>query len=267
MTELAIEEIKKIQLELLDEVDLFCKNNNISYYLYYGSLIGAIRHQGYIPWDDDIDILMPRPDYDKFCELYKRNSNNKYRLFTVDSKDYIYPFAKISDTTTAVVEKWMLTNVLGVNIDIFPLDGVPENLNRFKCKARIVLAYHYIQQLTSREQKARKTFVMTVLSYLLYYPLKFFGQKYWLRRIDKIIRAIDYNSSNYVGNFSIDTYIKKERFKKEWFSGSINMLFEGKKYPVPIGYDSVLKALYGRYMELPPKEKRVNKHENKAYKL
>ena len=116
-----VEELKHIQLDMLSDIAEFCEQNNIKYFLAYGTLIGAIRHKGYIPWDDDIDICMPRPDYDKFLSLYnKKDSAYKAVAFELD-ENYKLPFAKVNDTRTVMWETMYDQDVFGVYIDVFPL--------------------------------------------------------------------------------------------------------------------------------------------------
>lgn len=260
------DELKAIELDILVSFDSICKKYNLTYYLAYGTLLGAVRHKGFIPWDDDIDVFMPRPDYDKLISIVGNMLiDGKYELQTPVTKDYIYPFAKLSDIRTRVIEKWMLTNILGVYIDIFPLDGVPAEMSTFNDTTKRLLNYHYLLCLTSRHMKMRKSIWMTIVSCLLYYPLRVLGYKRWINKIVGLASAIGFDKSEYVGNLSIDTYIKKERYLREDFGKPELIEFEGKYFYAPHDSDAILSTTYGDYMKLPPVEQRVKKHENEAY--
>ena len=141
-----IEELRKIQLDILRHVDDFCKVYKIKYFLCGGSMIGAVRHHGYIPWDDDIDIMLLREDYDKLISLYSKTDNSEYKLhcFNLD-KDFLKPFVKIDNSKTVLEEIVADPIKMGVNIDVFPIDVVPNDksqqkkmYNRFKLYKTII---------------------------------------------------------------------------------------------------------------------------------
>lgn len=122
-----IEEIKKIQLEILKYVDQFCSQNNIKYALGYGTLIGAVRHKGFIPWDDDIDIIMRRNDYNRFIELFSKETG-RYKVWSHNLQtDYPIPYAKVTDEKTLKLEGTNYYVERGVDIDVFPLDDLPND--------------------------------------------------------------------------------------------------------------------------------------------
>lgn len=266
MKKMTLEEMKRVEFDILVKFDELCKEHNLRYYIAYGTLIGAVRHKGFIPWDDDIDVVMPRPDYEKLCDLYRNKLvGEHYRLIDSESKDYIYAFAKFFDTNTHIDEQWMITNILGVYIDIFPLDGLPSNEKQRIALVKKTLRYHYYLLLTSRKNKSRKNMIKTALSYIAYYPMATLGYKRWIKKIENLITQIGYEESQLVGNLAIDTYIKKQCFDRKWFEEAVDLQFEGRFFPAPKGYDLFLKKIYGNYMELPPKEQRIKKHENNAF--
>lgn len=126
---ISFEEHKKIQLSILRDIDVFCQKNQIKYFLAFGTLLGAIRHKGFIPWDDDIDIAMPRPDYNKFILSFNGMVDNLKVLAPEIDLDYYAPYANVYDTRTVLEEKGTshLKFEIGVKIDVFPIDGVPTN--------------------------------------------------------------------------------------------------------------------------------------------
>lgn len=130
MKEISVSQAKQILLEILQEFHQFCHRENLRYSLYAGSLIGALRHQGFIPWDDDIDVLMPREDYERLFHLYRTSPHPAY-LELNDSRTrpgYFYPFMKLEDTRTIMIGKGKERVRIGLHIDIFPLDGMPKSL-------------------------------------------------------------------------------------------------------------------------------------------
>ena len=123
---LALEEIKKIEMELLVDLTNICKENQLKYYLTGGTLLGAIKYQGFIPWDDDIDLALPRKDYMKLIEILEQRKNSKYKMLSVyHTKDMYLPFGKYVDTETVVVENAKPIKEYGVYLDVYPIDGVP----------------------------------------------------------------------------------------------------------------------------------------------
>ncbi|MFR5682857.1 MAG: phosphorylcholine transferase LicD [Clostridia bacterium] len=129
---MSLEEIKSIQLDILSQVANYCDRNGLRYFLAYGTLLGAVRHKGYIPWDDDIDIMMPRPDYMQFINSF----NNEKCALRVGShyldKNYPYVIAKVYDTSTLCKENIDVEYSIGINIDVFPIDGLPETERSFR---------------------------------------------------------------------------------------------------------------------------------------
>lgn len=260
------DELKLIELELLIAFDKICKNNGLRYYLAYGTLLGAVRHKGFIPWDDDIDIWMPRKDYDNLVKLYSdKLINNRYILKGIESTDYIYAFAKFIDFRTKIEERWMLTNILGVYIDVFPLDSIPNKPVQRDIFIRKIMFAHYGSLLSTRENKSRSKAVITLVSKLVYYPVKAVGYKRWLHLVEKLCKRYSMQNTGFVGNLSLDTYIHKECYEQHWFEPPVLLEFEGHSFNAPNNYSKILHAIYGDYMQLPPVEQRVKKHESRAF--
>lgn len=263
MKQLSTDEIKKIQKDILDTITEYCDEEGLIYYLGYGTLLGAVRHQGYIPWDDDIDILMPRPDYDKLLNNFKTED---YKIYTneVDS-DYYYTFAKASYEKSILKEN--LDNAfdkLGVNIDIFPLDGCPETEEERKKKFKQIenrLKLLYVHAVPSdRKRKWYKDLFLQLVKF----GSSFMNQSNLVRSIDKISAKNDYHEASMVGNLVFNSGYH-EIMNKEIFAERIKLVFEDKKYFVPTHYDKYLTNIYGDYMKLPPVEKRVTHHDFQAF--
>ena len=269
MKEINVDELKKIQIDILDYFDLFCKKNNIKYWLDYGTLLGAVRHKGYIPWDDDIDIGMLREDYAKAEKLFNIQSDGFYVFKTPNNDNsFRYPFGKLIQTNTVLNEYGDQGIKTGVYIDVFPYDNAPDDTKRAQkqFKKRELLGRIRRLQLPMRDGLSiKKKIAFQLMSCML---------KIIPRNM--INRAIDRNASKYmhvetknVASFT-DTYTdvyqtKQLLIPKQLFRDLAEAEFEHKTYPVPKDYDTWLTSLYGDYMTLPPEEKRIAHHVFEAY--
>lgn len=257
-----MDDIKRIQVEILDVVSDFCEKNGIKYWIDGGTLLGAIRHKGYIPWDDDIDVGMLRSDYDKFVKLFNDGSG-KYRLECIEkSKSFYLPFGKVLDTDTVLYEPDENGYKTAINIDIFVYDNAPDNdaiVERMYNRRDFLRTNYYLQNMKSafRGNTIKRCFV-----YLISIVYKCFPSDYFIKKIvDNSKRYMDENTKR-VGNF-----VGWAKFvcDKRVFDSFIDVEFEGKEYKAPIGYDEWLTGFYGDYMQLPPEEKRVTHHSFIAY--
>lgn len=254
-----IDEMRKIQLNMLNSIHQFCINNSIRYSLSGGSLIGAVRHHGYIPWDDDIDLMMPRPDYEHFVSSYE---DGYYKVQTYKNDDtYWYPFCKVYDERTVLVESHIKS---GVYIDIFPIDGMPdEGTTKKLIDKRISLVFKNIYY-TSKVYKFQQG--NPLLLRLKYYVKRMMvpNREKSVQELEDMCTAYSFEKSEYAGVF-VGGYGIKERMEKKVFLKYVDMLFEGMSCKCIAEYDTYLSHLYGDYMALPPKEKRVTHHTYKAY--
>lgn len=265
MKTMSIEELREIQLRILSEVATYCKRNGIKYFLCGGSLLGAVRHNGYIPWDDDIDIALLRSDYEKLVADFNTDST-LYTLYTSENKeDYPYPFAKISYNNSILVEENdVLPFNIGVNIDIFPIDTVPEedklqrDLIKSIMKKRNVLNLKSI--VVNKERKCYKNAILKVGKF--FYKLK--STKSIVNDIIKLAKMYESQSSNLAG-IIVWGYGEREIVSKNIFNDVISMKFEGYEYDVPVGYHDWLTSVYGDYLVLPPLDKQSSHHAFKAY--
>lgn len=266
--EVTSEELKKIGIDILKYVDRICRENNINYFLAFGSLLGAVRHRGYIPWDDDIDICMLRSDYDRFRSIMiHKNEYNFIDLST--NNDYYFLFGRVSDKKTRLVlpHKPEIHN-LGVFIDVFPIDNAPSVEERSRWyNEYLVLRRKMLATVpsTARYQKwGLKTtyrFLKRLPSRFKYKPIKY--KDYCQEIISLVSKYNTYNSEQVV---VFDTpYGLKTIMDREIFNSIIELEFEGNRFYAPKDYDAYLKTLYGDYMQLPPVEKRISSHGFKAY--
>ena len=261
---MTFEEVKKVELEILSKVADFCEKNNLRYFLAYGTLIGAVRHGGFIPWDDDIDIWMPRKDYNLFLKDFNREDN---RYLAVSPYDDIacHSMTKVIDTKTVKMEtgiKYKNGN-LGVDVDIFPIDGEPQSDKDFsKWYKKLYRQYQNYYYLICDPKAGKRNFVFSLL-------VRLSGKKKsdFIKKAEVLHEMYPYEKSRFVGAVETMHNSPKNRFKKEWFEESITINFENCRFKIPICYDEILKQMYGDYMTLPPEDKQVTHHSNINYWL
>ena len=261
MKKLKLDEIKEIELEILLTFDKFCKENGLKYYLAGGTLLGAIRHKGFIPWDDDIDVCMPREDYERFLNLYI--DEKKYVLVSNSIGNFTAPFGGLQNAYTKVVSDYS-EGESKLWIDIFPVDGLSENLDEVKRVYKKCTFYRKILLLASAKIGEGKTIFNKYIKYILKPIAMFYGKQRCVKNIEKIAAQYPYDESKYVGIVTWGLYGAGERMLKSEFEKSIEVEFEGHKFPAFSCWDSYLRGLYGDYMQLPPIEKRKS-HDMVAY--
>ncbi|MFI3319046.1 MAG: LicD family protein [Rikenellaceae bacterium] len=262
MRKLTLDQIKDIQLSILKTVDAFCRANGIKYTLAGGTLIGAVRHKGYIPWDDDIDIYMLRKDYERFVNEF---TTQNHKVYTYQNCDYYnMSFAKVSDERTVMNEYLLDMKSIGINIDVFPVDNIPDNEFRakffMKCAWLYRKASDYKRFLVLKDKGAIKNVILRIYK-ILVYPISL---KLLSRRINQIATKYAGQSTKYVGNV-IHGYGSKERCLNIGWDKHIEMEFEGEKFLVISSYDTYLKNVFGDYMTPPPIEKQVSCHDYEAF--
>jgi len=254
-------ESRQIQLAILDDVDQFCREQHIRYSLCGGTLLGAVRHKGYIPWDDDIDLMMPRTDYDRFLQTYASACNQVIDLSTLES--CTEQFAKVSRKGTWMEDVILHRRLWGVNIDIFPIDGLPSDYSSYTdslCRIHDSIIVH-----CPVYKAARKNRTYWRIRYRLKTLLK--GKRedilFLKRELNMMVRnhrPEDSPLSTVIfGDFKIFP------FPTGLFYEMREMVFEGKNYKCISDTDTYLHAVYGDYMTLPPEEKRVSNHLYTSY--
>lgn len=265
--QLNLEQIKQEELSILSFIDSLCRKHDIRYCLAYGTLLGAVRHQGFIPWDDDIDICMPRPDYERFLQIWDKEINNKktsFKLFSPQTNEaYYYEYAKIISSNTICKINQPLEEIkgTGVWIDIFPLDGVPNYFFIHFWKLRILRGLRSLSVYTS---VPKVNSIKSLCIYILWKTIKKIGWKFFQKRVISLSQHYKYNESNYV-SVSVLAENIKHKYNKELFENTTEVTFEAKKFYSPKDYHSYLKTTYGDYMQLPSEEKRISNHSFEAY--
>ena len=261
MKELTIEELKQYQLGILNVVADYCEKNDIKYWIDCGTLLGAVRHKGYIPWDDDIDVGMLREDYDKF--IYSFNSSSeRYKVYSIENNpNFYFPHAKVLDTETLLYEPDENGLKLHINIDIFIYDNAPDDdcvvRKMFDRRDKLLRAKGFRLFKYNSPKKLKK-----IVGRCLNLLLKVFPKNYFDKKIIENSKKYFGAKTERVGNFSS---FSRTCCHKRIFTDFTTIEFEGREYSCPVGYDEWLKAFYGDYMQLPPKEKQISHHKFKAY--
>ena len=270
MRQLKHKEIQNEEIKILKEFINICQKNKLKYYIMAGTLLGAIRHKGFIPWDDDIDVCVPRNDYDILIKKIKNGQitmNNSFEFKSKELNNYFHPFLKF-------VNKNILTNTSQKNatdkylwIDIFPLDGTPENKKEAKkyMNRMFALGHIYVVKNTSFLNIIKKTQNKKNVPAKLI--VKFFtifiSNKYLADTLIKEAKRYNYDDSRYIAN-TIWPGPLKMFHEKSVFEAEIDIMFENMKVKAFSGYDTYLKENYGDYMKLPPENKRYT-HSFDAY--
>lgn len=260
--EVDIKKLKQIELKILEQFINICNKENLKYYVLGGTMLGAVRHKGFIPWDDDIDVGMPRDDYEKFLNVAQKYLPKEYFLQThVTDMEYPLNFAKIRNSNTTFIETSLnKCNINhGVFIDIFPLDYYPTNNIKsiFFDIYNTILSFRIsnVFNLENINYPFYKKIIRKTISSILkiIYP----NIKSALQKREKLFKLVRESSLviNYCGAWG-----KKEMVPVEWYGKGIEMQFENLTIKVPTYYDKWLTQVYGNYMQLPPKEKQIAHH-------
>lgn len=266
---LCLEDLKMVEVGILKAFDAYCKKHELTYWLGYGTLLGAVRHKGFIPWDDDIDLLMPYGDYRKMIDLANSGQvmGDHYRIATPEiegSPSFHCPFGKIYDTRTCVRQDEVLDNLAaseGVWVDIFPLVGLPENASEARNLQEHFYRLYAKSRLASCHFRKGNSFLGTVGRVVSLFPARLKGCRFYLDAIDSASRkAPSFHKAE-----SVIAPVEPSRvFNRDNFKDTVYLEFEGGTFPVPAGWDALLTEGYGDYMQLPPQEKRVSNHSFKA---
>lgn len=281
MKELGITEIKKLALDILKSIALFCDTNQLQYFLAYGTMLGAVRHHGFIPWDDDIDIIMPRPDYEKFLKTYNGFNPNYYIASIENDFNYTYTMSKVFDLRTKLKDLtlWKSYPKGGVFVDVFPIDGLPDSpvaQNKlFQHQQLLNLIYHsscmkytYSRHYVDSKNKLAKIkgFIRTFLKFgavTLMHPIP---TNKILLKINRDAQTFPFIQAKYK-SVLIDCASgnKREVLPAELFAERKKYKFEDQEFWGFANSDFYLKHLFNNYMEMPPEDRRVSHHNFKVY--
>ena len=265
MRPISADELKTIQLNVLQAVHDFCEKEQIRYSLSCGTLLGAVRHGGYIPWDDDIDKMMPRPDYERFCQTFPGAFSN-YAIQNYHNDDtFWYNFGKVYDTRTILYEPGARC---GVYVDIFILDGLPDNKEEISKLASTAgyLLWHDLRYAT-KEFKVKTNIKKKFLHFFKYQLRKHLVPKRLTtaNKIDNLLKSHQFSSSPLAGLFFFDKILTV--LNRQVYESYSSIKFEGRTFKSIADTDTWLKSQYGNYMKLPPVEQQVGRHNIKAYWL
>ncbi|MCR4633457.1 MAG: LicD family protein [Erysipelotrichaceae bacterium] len=258
MEKLSLDEVRKVSLDILIDIADYCERNDLRYFLSVGTLLGAVRHKGFIPWDDDIDIMMPRPDYERLLKEY----DGRYRLLKPESGLLYYAKAYDPDTVKYETDTdYKKNKAIGVDIDIFPLDGIVNDEKIVQKLYKRTCFLEALLRLSNQPIFLRKNPVKCINRII---P-RIIGSRNLVRLIEKNAKTYDYDKSDYV---------IRMRYSPNGFTGALPKSvyekdygeFEGHRFVIPKGYDAFLTAFFGDYMVLPPEDKRVT-HIFECYRL
>lgn len=266
MNEISNKELKNIEYDLLKKVHDFCAKNNLKYYLWGGTLLGSVRHNGFIPWDDDIDIAMPRADYEAFIHSFEFDDCSVMHCET--NKGYHAPYAKAYDKSTIKIESISVANEysIGVDVDIFPIDSYQDinAVTKTLKKRKLLLALRRISLLNYRTVTSLKNICINMLVW--------FVRKVCRITPNKISRKINQLAMSFSGENAENCMLYADSNLKtpilidsSWQNELLLYKFEDREFYIPTGYDKILTVCYGDYMTPPPEDKRVTHHGFKAY--
>lgn len=271
MKELTLREIQLSSLEILKTFADICEKNGFKYVLAYGTLLGAVRHKGFIPWDDDLDVIMPRPDYNKFIEYCKNHTDELKPLELMHystNKRYIYPITRLSNSTYIADYNIAQDYGLGTFIDIYPFDGCgnnEEDIQKIYDKSKKLIVLISLAGQKKYEKSHHGKIVRSIGKLIVYCFAHLIGVNKLCKAIDNKSQRISCETSNYLGCTVWDNCCKNSVLKSI-FDDIIYIDFEDKQFAVPREYDAVLTKWYGDYMKLPPESERVGHHYYKIYK-
>lgn len=253
ITELS--ELKDIELEVMKKIHLFCVENDIHYFLCFGTLIGAIRHKGFIPWDDDIDIYMDRNNYEKFLTLFSKECKKMGLAYANHLTQTYYGrnITKVFDSNTILTEpQYISDDPIGVFVDVWPLDGTPNSF--IVRKIYLIRAFVLKKMILASSMKNDSKY--SFFRRLSIGICQLFNSKKLVIKMEKMAKKYSYELSKNVFSYAGQDAL----YKKEYFSEAIEGSFEGEPFFIPKEYDKILKLEFGNYMELPPENERIPHH-------
>lgn len=262
-----LRKLQLIELNILKRVTEICNQYGLRYYLLGGTFLGAVRHQGFIPWDDDIDIGMPRADFERFCEIVQETLEAPFGYASYrNNAEHIYFHPRIYNYNSRVIDRsGVEEKETHAWIDIFPLDGMPKNgavrkiYGGYLLFLRLLFMYSQFDKIVNVKLKNRVWYekVLIAIGKVIKFD-KILNTRKIMEKIDRTLQKYDYETSAYVGNF-MGAYKMKEVFPKKYYEETAEYSFEGMLCKAPENYDAVLSRMYGDYMT-PPAADVQNKH-------
>lgn len=259
-------ELHKAELEIAKYFVDICEKNNLRYFMLGGTFLGAVRHKGFIPWDDDMDFGMPRKDYEKLHDLLNKNESEEYKYKNFRNSNIKTYFSRIENPTVSIIDNSAIRkDIRNAWIDIFPLDGMPSGkikqaIHKFRILlTRVRMQYSQFDEIVNQDLPGRKKHEQILIDLgNVIQPQRFVNKKRAFEKMDKLLKKYPYDSSKMVGNH-MGIYKFRETFDKKIYEEVDKYLFEDTFFYAPQNYDLVLTQLYGDYM-LPPNDQDKNKH-------
>jgi len=262
-----IREIQQMELGIMEYIHEVCQKIGVKYFLAYGSLIGAVRHKGFIPWDDDMDICMLREDYEKLQDYLIANPDDRYEVMSYKNNlNYVYPFMKVQDNQTYLLEEDVrIDSNMGIYVDIFPVDGYEDD-SVFKDKMTRLIKKRQLSCYTFKGITNTKSLLNSLIRYISVIIFYFTNTNKYIRGIDELAQSRKVDDYELV-DYLIYKDMNKPVWKREWLNQTITGIFEGKEFMIPKNYHEILTSDYGDYMQLPPVELRFSHHDFQLWKI
>ena len=262
-----IREIQQMELGIMEYIHEVCQKIGVKYFLAYGSLIGAVRHKGFIPWDDDMDICMLREDYEKLQDYLIANPDERYEVMSYKNNlNYVYPFMKVQDNQTYLLEEDVrIDSNMGIYVDIFPVDGYEDD-SVFKDKMTRLIKKRQLSCYTFKGITNTKSILNSLIRYISVIIFYFTNTNKYIRGIDELAQSRKVDDYELV-DYLIYKDMNKPVWKREWLKQTITGVFEGKEFMIPKNYHEILTSDYGDYTQLPPVELRFSHHDFQLWKI
>ena len=262
-----VREIQQMELGIMEYIHEVCNKIGVKYFLAYGSLIGAVRHQGFIPWDDDMDICMLRDDYEKLQDYLIANPSERYQVMSYkNNRNYVYPFMKVMDNQTYLIEEDVrIDSNMGIYVDIFPVDGYEDD-QAFKDKMTTIIKKRQLSCYTFKGITNKNSFINSLIRYASVIAFYFTDTNKYVKQIDELAKSRkveDYELVDYL----IYKDMNKPVWKREWLKDVKVGNFEGRDFLIPVNFHELLTSDYGNYMQLPPVEQQVSHHDFRLWKI